>query len=67
MDKMWIVDPKRRQIKSKKNMALVVEEAKVFLKIVSAVFVSKVPSIYMNQLLLFISPDLPRQITDDFH
>ena len=26
-----------------------------------------VPSIYMNQLLLFSSPDLPRRISDNFH
>ena len=28
---------------------------------------TQVPSIYMNQLLLFSIPDLPRQILDNFH
>ena len=28
---------------------------------------TKVQSIYMNQLWLFSSPDLPRQILDNFH
>ena len=28
---------------------------------------NNVPSIYMNQLLLFSSPDIPRRISDDFH
>ena len=33
----------------------------------SSVIVGWVPSIYMNQLLLFSSPVLRRQISDNFH